>query len=89
MDVLAIAKESMYEESQNSTPKAQFGARFWYLVSRDFLGFSWRSDDEVNIRHLLVVEHESISEHKQTSVSEEHQWGSQNHLAVAGATCCC
>lgn len=67
---------------QNSTPKVPFGARFWYLVSRDSLGFSWRSDHEVNIRHLLVVEHESISGQKQTSVSEEHQWGSQKKQEV-------
>lgn len=76
MEVQAIAKESRFGESvwaRSGHVRFSFLPRFLYLMSRDSLSFSWRSDDEVNIRHLLVVEHESISEQKQKSVSEEHQ----------------
>lgn len=45
-------------ESRVSAGESRFRAD---LMCRDSLSFSWRANDEVNVRHLLVVEHQSVS----------------------------
>lgn len=39
-------------------------------MSRNSLSVSWRADDEVNVSHLLVVEHQSVSEKQQVIINE-------------------
>ena len=39
-------------------------------MSRNSLSVSWRADDEVNVSHLLVVEHQSVSEKQQVVINE-------------------
>lgn len=39
-------------------------------MSRNSLSVSWRADDEVNVSHLLIVEHQGVSEKQQVIINK-------------------
>lgn len=52
-------------------------------MSRNSLSLSWRSNDEVNVRHLLVVEHESVPDQSKKGFQKNFR---RFHLAHTGLT---